>query len=86
MLERADEIKPLATRHDVSTEIRGGAVRAVLIRSRRDAVQIAGGSGVVVGSAVERLYRSIRALRIYEGATEIQHLIIGGALLQGPSS
>ena len=51
-----------------------------------DAVQIAGGSGVLVGSAVERLYRSVRALRIYEGATEIQHLIIGGALLQGPPS
>ena len=51
-----------------------------------DAVQIAGGSGVLVGSPVERLYRSIRALRIYEGATEIQHLIIGGALLQGSPS
>jgi hypothetical protein len=51
-----------------------------------DAVQIAGGRGVVVGSAVERLYRSVRALRIYEGATEIQHLIIGGALVQEPSS
>ena len=47
-----------------------------------DAVQITGGLGVVVGSAVERLYRSVRALRIYEGATEVQQLIIGGALLQ----
>jgi acyl-CoA dehydrogenase len=47
-----------------------------------DAVQIAGGRGVLVGSPVERLYRSVRALRIYEGATEVQHLIIGGALVQ----
>ena len=47
-----------------------------------DAVQITGGLGVVVGSPVERLYRSVRALRIYEGATEVQQLIIGGALVQ----
>ena len=47
-----------------------------------DAVQISGGVGVIVGSPVERLYRSVRALRIYEGATEVQQLIIGGALVQ----
>jgi acyl-CoA dehydrogenase len=46
-----------------------------------EAVQIVGGLGVVVGHPVERLYRSIRALRIYEGATEIQRLIIGEALM-----
>jgi alkylation response protein AidB-like acyl-CoA dehydrogenase len=46
-----------------------------------DAVQIVGGAGVVVGHPVERLYRSIRALRIYEGATEIQRLIIAEALM-----
>ncbi len=46
-----------------------------------DAVQIVGGVGVVVGHPVERLYRSVRALRIYEGATEMQHLIIAEALL-----
>lgn len=45
------------------------------------AVQIHGGAGVVKGSAVERLYRSIRALRIYEGATEIQKIIIARHLL-----
>ena len=43
---------------------------------------ISGGLGVLVGSHVERLYRAVRALRIYEGATEIQHLIIGGAIVQ----
>jgi alkylation response protein AidB-like acyl-CoA dehydrogenase len=47
-----------------------------------DAVQIMGGVGVLLGNPVERLYRAIRALRIYEGATEIQRLIIGGSLLK----
>ena len=46
-----------------------------------DAVQILGGRGVVAGAVVERLYREIRALRIYEGTTEIQQLIIGGDVL-----
>lgn len=45
------------------------------------AVQLHGGLGVVDGTVVERLYREIRPLRIYEGTTEIQKLIIGGALL-----
>ncbi|MBI2920938.1 MAG: acyl-CoA dehydrogenase family protein [Planctomycetes bacterium] len=44
------------------------------------AVQIHGGSGVVKGSIVERLYRDIRALRIYEGTSEIQRLVIARAL------
>jgi acyl-CoA dehydrogenase len=45
------------------------------------AVQLFGGSGVVTGSVVEQLYREIRPLRIYEGTTEIQKLIIGSALV-----
>ena len=45
------------------------------------AVQLFGGLGVRSGSIVERLYREIRALRIYEGATEVQQLIIGRDLL-----
>jgi acyl-CoA dehydrogenase len=45
------------------------------------AVQIVGGLGVLVGHPVERLYRSVRALRIYEGATDIQRLIVAGAYL-----
>jgi acyl-CoA dehydrogenase len=45
------------------------------------AVQMFGGRGVVRGEIVERLYRDIRALRIYEGATEVQKLIIGRELL-----
>ncbi|MGH6815105.1 MAG: acyl-CoA dehydrogenase family protein, partial [Hyphomicrobiaceae bacterium] len=46
------------------------------------AVQMFGGRGVKVGEAVERLYREIRALRIYEGATEVQKLIVGRDLLK----
>ncbi|MFM1990545.1 MAG: putative acyl-CoA dehydrogenase [Pseudomonadota bacterium] len=46
------------------------------------AVQLFGGLGVKKGSVVESLYREIRALRIYEGATEVQKLIIGRDLLK----
>jgi acyl-CoA dehydrogenase len=45
------------------------------------AVQIHGGMGVVAEHPVERLYREIRALRIYEGTTEIQKLVIAGQVL-----
>jgi acyl-CoA dehydrogenase len=48
------------------------------------AVQLWGGLGVVSGQMVERLYREIRALRIYEGASEVQQLIIGRELLKRP--
>lgn len=47
-----------------------------------DAVQLHGGRGVVAGSPTERLYRDIRALRIYEGATEIQQLVIARQVLE----
>ncbi|HEX7385308.1 MAG TPA: acyl-CoA dehydrogenase family protein, partial [Burkholderiaceae bacterium] len=47
------------------------------------AVQLWGGLGVVSEMPVERLYREIRALRIYEGATEVQQLIIARELLKG---
>ncbi len=46
------------------------------------ALQIHGGVGVVTGSAVERLYREVRALRIYEGTSEIQRLQIAKQLLK----
>jgi acyl-CoA dehydrogenase len=46
------------------------------------AVQMFGGLGVKRGSKVEELYREIRALRIYEGATEVQKLVIARQLLQ----
>ena len=46
------------------------------------AVQVHGGSGLVRGEVVERLYRDVRALRIYEGTSEIQKLIIANQLLK----
>ncbi len=53
------------------------------------AMQIHGGLGVVADSTVERLYREVRALRIYEGATEIQKLVVAGqvfAAFEGESA
>ncbi len=47
------------------------------------ALQIHGGMGVKVGTHIEALYRDIRALRIYEGATEVQQLILGKSVLTG---
>jgi acyl-CoA dehydrogenase len=46
-----------------------------------DAVQLHGGRGVVTGEVVERLYREIRALRIYEGTSEIQKIVIAHAVV-----
>ncbi len=46
------------------------------------ALQLHGGRGVRVGEVVERLYRDVRALRIYEGATEVQRLIVGREALK----
>jgi acyl-CoA dehydrogenase len=47
-----------------------------------EALQIHGGYGVIKGCHVERLYREIRALRVYEGTSEIQRLVIGNTLLK----
>jgi acyl-CoA dehydrogenase len=49
------------------------------------ALQMHGGLGVKVGTKVESLYRDIRSLRIYEGATEVQQLIIGKSVLRSAS-
>lgn len=46
------------------------------------AVQLLGGRGVVSGHPVEKLYREIRSLRIYEGTTEVQKLVIAGQVLE----
>jgi acyl-CoA dehydrogenase len=50
------------------------------------ALQLFGGQGVVSGQPVESLYREIRALRIYEGASEVQQIIIARELLKEMSS
>ena len=49
------------------------------------AVQMHGGLGVTVGAKVEELYREIRALRIYEGASEVQRMIIGRDVVKAQS-
>jgi acyl-CoA dehydrogenase len=46
------------------------------------AVQLHGGEGIRVGTVVERLYRDVRALRIYEGASEVQRLLVGRETLK----
>ena len=51
-------------------------------RAVDQAVQIHGGAGVLRGSPIERLYREVRAPRIYEGTSEIQRLIIARQLLR----
>ena len=50
-----------------------------------DAVQLLGARGVLAGAPVERLYREVRALRIYEGTSEIQRLVIAGQVLAAAS-
>jgi acyl-CoA dehydrogenase len=55
-------------------------------RAVDDAVQLIGGRGVLADHPVERLYRAVRALRIYEGTTEIQQLIIAGEMLKKADS
>ncbi len=47
------------------------------------AVQLLGGLGVTKGQKVEELYREVRALRIYEGASEVQKIVIARQLMQG---
>jgi acyl-CoA dehydrogenase len=51
-----------------------------------DAVQLHGGRGVLHGEPVERLYREIRALRIYEGTSEIQKIVIAGQIYSGAAN
>jgi acyl-CoA dehydrogenase len=47
------------------------------------AVQLLGGRGVLLGEPVEHLYRAVRSLRIYEGASDVQRLVIARRLLEG---
>ncbi len=71
------------TREDrVSSEVAMGKLFATEAAQRiiDRAVQIFGGLGVTRGVPVERLYREVRALRIYEGTSEIQRVIIAAAL------
>ena len=86
---RAAWLRDDAVRRGVSTRVTSEAAMAKMVATENAqrvidaAVQLHGGRGVEVGSKVESLYRDIRSLRIYEGATEVQQLIIGKALLAG---
>lgn len=75
------EIDSQPGRHSTSAAMAKGFATEMAQRVVDEAVQIVGGLGVLVGHPVERLYRSVRALRIYEGATDIQRLIVAGAYL-----
>jgi acyl-CoA dehydrogenase len=75
------EIDSQPGRHSTSAAMAKSFATEMAQRVVDDAVQIIGGLGVLVGHPVERLYRSVRALRIYEGATDIQRLIVAGAWL-----
>ncbi len=86
---RAAWLRDDAVRRGVSTRVTSEAAMAKMVATENaqrvidSALQLHGGRGVQVGSKVESLYRDIRSLRIYEGATEVQQLIIGKALLAG---
>ncbi|HET7364487.1 MAG TPA: acyl-CoA dehydrogenase family protein, partial [Burkholderiales bacterium] len=70
--------------HNPVAEICEAKVQATLAFEfcAREAAQVLGGASYLRGNVVERLYREVRALRIYEGATEVQKLIIAKDLLK----
>ncbi|HJT67424.1 MAG TPA: acyl-CoA dehydrogenase family protein [Pyrinomonadaceae bacterium] len=84
LVYRAAHVRDTAPDARVTREASEAKLFATEAASRiiDSAVQIHGGAGLVRGSIVERLYRDIRALRIYEGTSEIQKLVIAGQLLK----
>ena len=68
--------------HEVGERPRSIAQRRGQRVVREEPVQLVGGKGALAEHVVDRLYRAVRALRIYEGTTEIQQLIIAGELLK----
>ena len=84
LVYRAAYLRDIAPETRVTREASEAKLYATEAASRviDSAVQIHGGAGLVRGSVVERLYRDIRALRIYEGTSEIQKLIIASQLLK----
>jgi acyl-CoA dehydrogenase len=77
--ERVDGVPPRITREASMAKMFATEAAQRVVD---DAVQLLGGRGVVRGAVVERLYREVRALRIYEGTTEIQKLVIAAQLLE----
>ena len=86
---RAAWLRDDGVRRRVATRVTSEAAMAKMVATENAqrvidaALQMHGGVGVQVGTKVESLYRDIRSLRIYEGATEVQQLIIGKAMLAG---
>lgn len=74
-----DEVADRVTREAALAKLHASEAAQRVIDS---AVQLHGGHGVVSGSPVETLYREIRALRIYEGASEVQREIVARELLK----
>lgn len=70
-----------AKRISTSAAMAKGFATEMAQRVVDEAVQVVGGRAVVMGHPLERLYRSVRALRIYEGATDIQRLIVAAAVI-----
>lgn len=84
LVYRAAYLKDMGTVERVTREASQAKLFATEAAGRiiDSALQIHGGSGLVRGSVIERLYRDVRALRIYEGTSEIQKLIIANQLLR----
>lgn len=72
-----------AERTDVESAMAKAFATEMAQRVVDDAVQILGGRGVLAEHPADRLYRAVRALRIYEGTTEIQRLIVADHLIRG---
>jgi len=83
LVERAacaiDEGRPRTARESAMAKYRATETAQRVVDA---AVQLRGGMGVIRGSVVERLYREVRALRIYEGASEVQKNIIAREILR----
>src|SRR6185503_4504948 len=76
---KKDTTKEKTTRDAAMAKMQATETAQAVVDS---AVQILGGLGVKSGHPVERLYREVRALRIYEGATEVQKVIIARDMLK----
>lgn len=81
-------VRETAARYDAGERVPREASCAKMLASEMvgrvadRAVQVHGGSGYIRGVAVERMYRDVRVLRIYEGTTQIQQLVIAKDLLR----